>query len=241
MWCDNCGQDVPGVAVPDDPECVCCARCRRSMTASREKTDPFSPDFPSFPETPQGLVDGWRRLSREIDGRLDDALLVDLRWFEASPRKVPGSRATPRDPTASGVTAGETGFLKRDDPATVSPRRGWLRAFAEILSWVAMTLGAILLAFGAVLLGWALVSMRGELWGIGLPAVVAGQSLLLIGLFVQFDELYRGQRRQYDLLCRLDHELRRLRQSPAASRRSVTRSEVDRIRRKDRDVIDVGL
>ncbi len=64
---------------------------------------------------------------------------------------------------------------------------------------------------GAILLIWAIVSDRGELWAIGLPAAIVGQVALLIGLVLQLDRLWRDNRSAVAQLKRVDVQLNELR------------------------------
>lgn len=69
----------------------------------------------------------------------------------------------------------------------------------------------MVLVGGAILLVWAVVSERGELWAIGLPAAIVGQVVLLVGLVLQLDRLWHDNRTAAAKLDRVDVQLHELR------------------------------
>lgn len=79
------------------------------------------------------------------------------------------------------------------------------------LAWTALALGTMVLVCGAMLLVWAVVADRGELWAIGLPAAFIGQVVLLVGLVLQFDRLWRDNRSAAARLKHVDVQLHELR------------------------------
>jgi hypothetical protein len=79
------------------------------------------------------------------------------------------------------------------------------------LAWSALSVGTMVLVCGAILLVWAVASDRGELWAVGLPAAVIGQVLLLVGLVLQLDRLWRDSRAAAAKLSKVDVQLHELR------------------------------
>lgn len=90
-------------------------------------------------------------------------------------------------------------------------RRTSRRKTAGSLAWAALSLGTMVLVCGAILLLWAVLSDRGELWAIGLPAAIVGQVVLLVGLVLQTDRLWCDNRTAAAKLDRVDVQLHELR------------------------------
>jgi hypothetical protein len=90
-----------------------------------------------------------------------------------------------------------------------SPKRS--AAFA----WPALMLGMMTFTCGAVLTVWSFVAGRDDLWTYGLPAVLAGQGLLVLGLVLQLEGLWQNNRDTRETLDDLDRELAELRHATA--------------------------
>jgi hypothetical protein len=76
-----------------------------------------------------------------------------------------------------------------------------------LLIWAALSLGTAALVCGGILLGWSLLTGRGELWKIGLPIAAGGQISLLIGLLLQIDRFWHDNHRTVAKLDEVDEEL----------------------------------
>ncbi|MFW5692765.1 MAG: hypothetical protein ACOCWL_00980 [Thermoguttaceae bacterium] len=85
------------------------------------------------------------------------------------------------------------------------------RRSGGVLAWTALAMGTMVLVCGAMLLVWAVVADRGELWAIGLPAAFVGQVVLLVGLVLQLDRLWRDNRSAAARLKHVDVQLHELR------------------------------
>lgn len=70
-----------------------------------------------------------------------------------------------------------------------------------------LSLGLMTFVCGGVLLGWSLLSGRGELWSLGLPLILAGQASLIVGLVFQLDGLSQSNRETSQTLEELDDQL----------------------------------
>ena len=90
-------------------------------------------------------------------------------------------------------------------------RRAQTAKSSGSLAWSALSVGTMVLVCGAILLVWAVASDRGELWAVGLPAAVIGQVVLLIGLVLQLDRLWRDSRAAAARLSKVDVQLHELR------------------------------
>lgn len=235
MWCRNCEQDVPGVAVPDDPERICCARCNAPLSRNRDaEPRAIRNHHPSEAVRPSSGAPRWR---------LRDDLAAARRFAETAPAyrdrpdgATPDFQLAPPDAArplfnAAGAPSDAAEFLARPT-TTPSGSRGLkkrgLARWGTVMSWLSMMLGATALAFGGVVSLWPLFSPigplsggalpggqlpggAGELWAVGWPMVLGGQLLLLLGLLSQFEGLLRVNRRQHVVLKQLDREVRQLR------------------------------
>ena len=67
--------------------------------------------------------------------------------------------------------------------------------------------------FGAVLAGWSLIANRPDLWSIGLPTVLGGQAVLLLGLIFQLEGLWHTHRRTHRVLDDLDERMAELKRA----------------------------
>jgi len=79
----------------------------------------------------------------------------------------------------------------------------WLPAF----TWTILSAGLMASVCGGVLLAWASVAGRQDLWTIGMPVGLGGQIVLVIGLILQLDRLWHDNR---DTAEKLDHVGQRL-------------------------------
>jgi hypothetical protein len=94
----------------------------------------------------------------------------------------------------------------RKRAARARPRESWL----PLLTWSVLALGLMASAFGGVLLVWATVAGRNELWTIGMPVGLAGQIVLVIGLILQLDRLWHDSRYASEKLEHFDEQLHSL-------------------------------
>ena len=65
-------------------------------------------------------------------------------------------------------------------------------------TYLALLVGTTALVCGGSLLGWSMISGRGELWNLGLPIALGGQIALLAALLIQFERLWADHRRSAD-------------------------------------------
>lgn len=63
-----------------------------------------------------------------------------------------------------------------------------------ILAWVTLLLGTAGFVAGLALMGWSMDSERQDLWAIGAPIILAGQIVLILGLVLQLDRIWRDSR-----------------------------------------------
>jgi hypothetical protein len=95
----------------------------------------------------------------------------------------------------------------------VAPSRKPRRA--SPLVWGMLSLGLMAFVCGAVLLGWSLATGRADLWSLGMPITLGGQFALLLGLLLQLESLWEGNRNTVDKLDEVDDRLDDLKQTAA--------------------------
>lgn len=231
MWCNECQQDVPGVASPDDSG-ICCARCSGSISAADtaaasrtmryidlesddhgndvddveeytvEDFDLLDDDLDKYSESPPLDEHDWR-----LDEDLRSAeLMVKLFADQPDDRlSVPiGALAPAAAPSAS-----------PPGPRPPSPRR-YGRVARErfgFLLWSLVSFGLMAFVFGGVLLGWGYITDRDDLWRLGLPVALAGQAAMVLGVVLQMEGLWQRTRATRHTLGELDHQLYELRQT----------------------------
>jgi len=217
MWCKNCRQDVPAVTA-DDRRATRCARCggvlRRPEpvavtvhTAGLEEVG--DSDFE---------VDEQDATPLEPDGGLDDwALDIELqRLHRLVTAAMPAStQQLPAMPPASAWQSSQNGTARPTNPAQsalavsrVAPRRR-----TSIVVWSLLGFGIMAFVCGAILLAWSLIAGRSELWTLGMPACLAGQLGLLLGLVFQLSRLWDDNRQTANQLATVDQRLDDLKQT----------------------------
>lgn len=212
MWCSACHQDVPGIAIPEDGYRLGCARCQQPF-GEPQAVEPAV----CAPPTPVAAVpDPLRAPPLLDDWNLDTDLAAVTRIMQSLraegalhtpaplPREAPPRATEPRLPAWHAAAAHAVPEPHR--PTLKTKRANWL-------TWPALMLGMMAFACGAVLLTWSFVANRSDLWTIGLPAVLAGQALLVLGLVLQLEGLWQNNRETRNTLGELDHELAELREA----------------------------
>ncbi len=194
MWCSTCQQDVPAQPSPKTGR-LSCPRCSGELRREAN-TGPGKPDTASEPVAPHSETvrfDPWevdeqlRHLERKLrgsGGRSKAQRRREIARLDPPHRQAPSWHATPEE-------------AKRNRRSRTAGSRS-----GGALAWTALALGTMVVVCGALLLVWAVVADRGELWTIGLPAAIIGQVVLLVGLVLQLDRLWRDNR---TAAAKLDH------------------------------------
>jgi len=194
MWCQACRQDVPAIAAGEEGR-LCCARCGEAIASvllvahaeqiadtgidlSGEASDRAERSTGESIERPADLDHGAleeaaRILKPESAQRFDaphapHAALAGPH-FNMKPHHAPHP-----EPQADGR-------LER-------PRR---KRGTSLLAWLLLALGLMAFSCGAVLLGWSIYAGRADLWNLGVPLTLAGQFLLILGLVLNLDRLWK--------------------------------------------------
>jgi hypothetical protein len=100
-------------------------------------------------------------------------------------------------------------------PVRPVPENSRGRRRASPLVWGLLSLGLMAFVCGGVLLGWSLAVGRSDLWSLGMPITLGGQFALLLGLLLQLENLWEGNRHTVDKLDEVDDRLDDLKQTAA--------------------------
>jgi hypothetical protein len=220
MFCPACQQDVPALAVPEEPGVVRCAFCSEELETrgqevgigEREAEDgelgtevrgrepllepvlalPPRPDFEDWELEPQ-----LRAAERLLKGLRQTSPAESVTAMHAAHPQAPGWHA-PAAPIAS------PGSLSSARQETVVPEKA---EKSSTLAWACLSLGVMALACGGVLIAWSLLDARDDLWSLGLPLAVVGQGGLVFGLLLQLDGLWQSSRNSAATLAQLDGKL----------------------------------
>ena len=225
MSCQDCGQDVPGIsslgegehscthcgapAAPVSPESAPTAEQASPTKDETAKADPAAAAGTAAQRPP--LYDGW-----DIDEQLRHVRRV-LSAAPLSKAKFGGPAEQPafRLDAEHGVPSGH---LKRARRPAKKTRRVAAAAKQHapgdrplaILAWVTLLLGTAGFVAGLALMGWSMDSERQDLWAIGAPIILAGQIVLILGLVLQLDRIWRDSRWAAARLETVDEQLHEL-------------------------------
>ncbi len=204
MWCRTCQQDVPAIPSHDGGAAVCCARCGEPFelaTGMYVGTEAGADARPC--ELPSSSHPGCEQPERaeeatdldacipELPAWDDTALEDDLLRVERIVQRLRDAGATRRVDPPVDPSLGVGGWHVGRVPET-SPGRGPVWTF---LSWSAVALGLAAFVCGGVLLTLSWSSGRPALWSIGLPTMLTGQILILLGMLGLLETIWERQRR----------------------------------------------
>jgi hypothetical protein len=210
MWCDNCQQNVPGIAsVAQSEEIVCCARCGEAL---RDEAAPGAlpqaeaAHLAITGESDLGDMPSWD--DWELDEKLYDVdrLLSELGTVSSTPSAAKGPHA------GVGSTEHPLAVVARQKAAAKKPRR---RKRSSWLAWFVLSLSLMTFVCGSVLLGWSFFTDKTFLWRIGMPLSLVGQAGLLLGLILQLEGLWQNDHEATETLDELDEQIHELRQAAA--------------------------
>jgi hypothetical protein len=231
MWCKGCRQDVPALR-SGDMQPLRCPRCGEAVCADSNQTANVAvkPDEPSE-------YDGWEldqrllHIQRALQG--GKGANPDLRGNGDCSDSGPNENGTV--PFAGFHAAGKASRksetarrepVRFDEPQAGPPSRHVVtsnqsrmkrkkavrrqRSVSGVFTWLVISLGAMSLACGGMLLIWSLAGGRPELWNIGLPPALIGQIVLLVGLVLQIDRLWYDSRQASAKLDDVDQQIHEL-------------------------------
>lgn len=201
MWCVECQQDVPALPLGDRPG-FRCAGCGRTIRVDQAEPAALAPAY-----------DSWE---------LDEQLRQIERVLQGVPSHCSASAAKDRCETSRldlshcGPTAWHVG-----SPSLSEPRSAWNGKSKTVrsergstlgsLAWFALSVGTAGFVCGGILLGWSFATDRQDLLVIGLPAALAGQVALLVGLMLQLNRFWRINRKAIAKLDNVDAQLHEIR------------------------------
>jgi len=230
MFCPTCQQDVPALAVPEEPGVVRCAFCgedlevrgQESGDRSQESVNSTRVSDYHFSTERVTETEAWAdRQLEEVapanslpprpdltDWELDPQLRAAERLLKGLRQTAPAESVTamhsahPQAPTWQVPTSpAESPRVRQEPIASAKVEK------SGTLAWACLSLGVMALACGGVLVGWSLFANRGDLWSLGLPLAVVGQGGLVIGLLLQLDGLWNSSRKTEETLTQLDGKL----------------------------------
>jgi hypothetical protein len=234
MFCPTCQQDVPALAVPEEPGVVRCAFCGEDLELRGQESGDRSQETVGSTRVSDYHFSSEQATETEkvADTQLTDVEPVsslpprpDLTDWELDPqlrsaeRLLKGLRQTAPPENVTVMHAAHAHAPSWHVPATsaaspAEPQRVRQEPIAlaraeksGTLAWACLSLGVMALACGGVLVAWSLLSDRGDLWSLGLPLAVVGQGGLVIGLLLQLDGLWNSSRKTEETLTQLDGKL----------------------------------
>lgn len=195
MWCSNCRQDVRALKGPR-ADVFRCARCQRPLNPD-DAAQPGNARA-AFEETPPPKV------VREFeDWKVDQDVLRLRARVDLAAKTIPRARRI-SPPRKVRLDARHWGV-----PRPQMGRRYPVRQSATAAKAV-LSAGTVCFMWGALLLAWSLMQDRFDLWSLGIPGVVGGQVLLLLGLALQLDYLWHNSHFTIRQLDHVDHQLDQL-------------------------------
>ncbi|MCC6126458.1 MAG: hypothetical protein IT426_15980 [Pirellulales bacterium] len=230
MWCRQCQQDVPVLATSEEGK-SCCPRCGLALGIApieRKSAEaaPFGESIHAASAHVGAILDDWdseerlRHIERELhikksfrrppDGSAGKRTRADSAHNETAERhRSQAVRAKSNARRNGGADKNADGARAKKTPP---PRDSALLGF---LTWTAILLGVAALVGGGISLGCAVLGNRPDYWNYGLPFVVGGQIVLLVGLVLQLDRLWRENRSAAAKLDEVDEELHDLKTTAA--------------------------
>ncbi|MGI8982216.1 MAG: hypothetical protein ACR2FY_23535 [Pirellulaceae bacterium] len=215
MFCPACQQDVPALAVPEEPGVVRCAFCGEELEVRGQESGEWSQEsvgsapgtdleeMPNFEPVsvlpPRPDLEDW---DLEPQLRATERLLKGLR--QTAPAESVMATHTAHAQAPAWHVPAASAEPPRARQEVVVPKRA---EKSSSLAWACLSLGVMALACGLVLIGWSLADSRDDLWSLGLPLAVVGQGGLVIGLLLQLNGLWQSSQRTDETLTLLDGKL----------------------------------
>ena len=207
MLCIHCGQNVPTVPCPDEPDLGTCLHCKQA--------------------SPNGAVSRFVRVEIAHSERGADR----DRAAEPPPQlATPDDWASPYASFDQGLVRVDAAKRDIDDSSASRPAPRKRHRRSQLLQWTAMICGLALFTCGAILIANSFATDRVELWDLGAPCALAGQVVFLVGLILQLDLICFHSFRASDTLHALEHKQNQNRsalQRDGESRKSSTADRPD--------------
>ena len=225
MFCPACQQDVPALAVPEEPGVIRCAFCSEELemrvqesggrdpklalsdgsdeSNESEEAETIQQQERVSPLPPRLDLEDWelepqlRAAERLLKGLRQEAPAEQVSAVHAAHRPAPDWHV----PAANIPLPAEVAQARRQTNIPEQAEK------SGTLAWTCLSLGVMALACGGVLIAWSLLGGRDDLWSIGLPLAVVGQGGLVIGLLLQLDGLWQTSKKTEETLTHLDGKL----------------------------------
>jgi hypothetical protein len=206
MWCTTCQQEVPGVSHAATGHTVC-SRCQRPKPKSNnepQRADHICDDGIALDEPAAALAAAaaplssrdWanqsrvRSLGRELR-RPPYAVMssVNSISFDRHRLDPPQNLFDPIEPIAAPP-------IPSVSPAHAAASNGRRRRSekAQMLAWLVVLAGAIILMAGIGLITWSLYAKQLEFWNLAIGLALGGQGTLILGLVLVVSRLWRNSR-----------------------------------------------
>ena len=203
MWCMDCRQDVPALQ-SGERQRFRCPRCGASLRAGETAAGGTGFRGPAGCAAPFEAA----AVGPSFDDAWDSAeQLRDIeRVLYPARRKTAGAVEGCEPVRCDGPHAAMSHrhLAAAEEPAADRAARG---SKTTAFTWLTIVLGTSGFLGGACLLAWSLTIGQLEMWRIGLPLMLGGQVVLLLGLVLQIDRLRRESR---EAAARLGNVHRRL-------------------------------
>ena len=217
MWCSNCRQDVPGVAAPQNPQVVVCARCGESLDHSTHTLAPSSTTATTKPaEHETSISDTLKHPLLDFDDwELDDDLETTEETLQGFNVGIDAPATSPTPHSTATTAAPSTKPIYQFHPPHAQPlvSNKPKQRRPSLLGWALITFGMVGFSCGAVLTGWSLAAGRTELWSMGIPTLLLGQATLLAGLIFQMEGLWKNDYQTQKSLDALEQRVSHLNHS----------------------------
>lgn len=208
MWCQNCRQDVPGLASPEGRG-PCCARCSQPLRSASDSEAPAA----TVAAPPEASTTSTLRIDRPSVPRFDPWEANErLRHAERVLQSIP---RLPRNDTARGerirIDVPRYAEYEPTKPARAARDTTERGTVASGVAWTLLGLGMAAFACGAALAIWGWSAGRAELTGLGMPIALGGQIALAIGFVLELTLTRRVKAQSPSPLAELDDHLEELR------------------------------
>ncbi len=205
MWCSTCHQDVPSVAHEVTGRMVC-SRCQRPLRVKKPPhaaaicDDGLALDEPAAATAAATLprVDDWivRQRLRYLDRELRRPRATVGAGAVASNFPQGPRRFDP--PQFSLEELAQAAVVNFTPPADYVSTRAAPRSrrsgSGQIVAWLTVFAGVLILAGGIGLVGWSLSTRQMLYWNLALGLTLGGQGLLIFGLVLVVSRLWRNSR-----------------------------------------------
>lgn len=177
-----------------------CNRCQQDVpgVASQSGGEPCCPRCRSSLNNNGSQVteaDFWQLENWDFEEDLDSADQLVRQYRQTTDQ--PASPVIRIDPPHVTIQS------KPEAPSTSKPSGG--------AGWAVIALGLTTAVCGAGLLGWSYLGQRPDLVPVGAPFLAGGQAVLILGLLIQLDNLWRNTREVSESLRTLDGQIDELR------------------------------